>query len=84
MSGCSIKKSKVDIFLITLICRCPIFRPKSSEEQNKGHHVRRCPIFCPKSSVEHKKKVITSADVQLSAQNQVWSKKRSSRPQAVV
>ena len=57
----------------------------SSEEQKtkKDHHVCRCLNFCPNSS-EEKKKVITSADVQISAQNQAKSKKKaSSRPRAV-
>ena len=40
-------------------------------------------IFCPKPSEEQKKKkkVITSADIQFFDQNQIKSKKRSSRPQ---
>ena len=42
--------------------RCPIFRPKSSEEQDEDHHarrMRRCPIFRPKSNEEQKKKRIS-------------------------
>ena len=38
----------------------------------------------PKLKCRSQKKVITSADVQFSAQNQVKTKKRSPRPQAVV
>ena len=50
--------------------------PKSRDEQNKGHSVRRCSNFGPKSSDEQKK-VIASADVQISAQHLVMSKIRS-------
>ena len=32
------------------------FRPKSGEEQQKGHRVRRCPIFRPKSGEEQNKR----------------------------
>ena len=59
----------------TQINTIPIFRPKSSEKQKKGHHVCTRPNFRQKSS-EEQKKVIASADVQFSAQNQVRSKKR--------
>ena len=43
-----------------------VFRPKSSEEQKKGHHVRTSPLSGPKSCAD--KKVMTYAHVHFSAQ----------------
>ena len=59
-------------------CLGPLVRgaPKSRNEQKKGHSVRRCSNFGPKLSDEQKK-VIASADVQISAQHLVMSEIRS-------
>ena len=45
------------------LCRCPIFRSQSGEEQKKhkknikkDHHVRSCPIFRPKLREEQKQR----------------------------
>ena len=54
-------------------------KPRKSElccQMFKGIHVRKRPIFRPKST-EEQKKVLTFADVQFSAQDQVKSKKIS-------
>ena len=59
-----------------------IFRPKPDEEQKKSQHVRRCPSF-RQHRVKSKKKVITSAHVQVSAKNLVKNKKKLSRSRTV-
>ena len=69
--------------------RCPIFRPKSSEEQKKVITPAECAdvqFFAQNQmkSKKKRKKSITPADAQFSNQNLVESKKKSSRPQAVV
>ena len=60
--------------------RCPNFRSKLSEEQNKGHLIKSADVqISAQNQVKSKKKVITSADVQISAQNQMKSKKKGHR-----
>ena len=62
----SLRKRRTGSLKVIMLRRCPIFYPKSSEQQKKGHHVRRCPIVHPKSNEKQKKKVITSAGCNLS------------------
>ena len=59
---------------------CAILRPRSGEEQKKGHYVHRCPILRTKSDKVQKNghhvNAITSVDARFSTQNRVKCKKK--------
>ena len=60
------KNKESNNFTIHHVHRCQIFRPKSSEEQKKGHRILRCQTFYPKSSESKKKKLSRSQTRSLS------------------